>query len=58
MISTEACTCPPVWWGINPPEKCAACQAGTYKFTSAYLSPFDIERIAQRVAELLKGNKP
>lgn len=53
-------TCCGGWWGIGPPPPCLACTA-TRPFNhfaplaALRLSDDDVERIAQRVAELLKG---
>lgn len=57
------CTCPTAWWGLYPPScpvhNPAASTAGT-KFVLTAPPPMpaaDVERIAQRVAELLKPRR-
>lgn len=59
-------TCVPSSWGHTPSYPCPACHpygwpATTYTFTSAgsvqRISDEDVERIARRVAELLKESE-
>ena len=60
-----ACTCPSAWWGVVPPA-CPVHNPGTGRTFVATdtiplapaepgLSDADVDRIARRVAELLKG---
>ena len=55
------CQCPPAWWGTVPPV-CAVHNPSTFAGTQPVahavpLSDYDVERIARRVAELLKESK-
>lgn len=59
-----ACTCPAYWWGVVP----AHCPVHnpystswlptSFKWPDSLLTPQDIEKIAQRVAEILKAPAP
>lgn len=67
----QTCTCPTAWFGLGPAPICSSCrfrmtacapmptyqtwnQSTAFPFKQ-HLSDEDVERIAQRVAELLKS---
>lgn len=66
-IPYPGCTCPTVWHGIYPPPPCDFCRSFAARTWTApslppvqpaplpqRLSDDDVERIARRVAEILK----
>ena len=59
---TSGCTCPHGgWWSVAPPPPCpvhSRCAAPVFPYIPPAVAPLsdaDVERIARRVAELLKA---